>query len=197
MSALGFERTYDRAKPIRSAAGRAGGYGGAAEKHLQLLMGQAAWMTACKLVRMGACAMQLGCPLWAMCGRLRVGKNFLHVAAHWSVRPCVRPFSAVLMTAGHNALSADQVPIKSTHSTMRWHKWVVLTAGSTGALHYVLFALPTFTSRRMSGAILFRPPARSVPCSVHLWSSWPTPSARVCWQARWRRPWLAGGPATP
>jgi hypothetical protein len=21
------------------------------------------------------------CPLWAMCGRLRVGKNFLHVAA--------------------------------------------------------------------------------------------------------------------
>jgi hypothetical protein len=48
MSALGFERTYDRAKPIRSAAGRAGGYGGAAEKHLQLLMGQAAWMTACK-----------------------------------------------------------------------------------------------------------------------------------------------------
>jgi hypothetical protein len=29
--------------------------------------------------------------------------------------------------------SADQVPIKSTHSTMRWHKWVVLTAGSTGS----------------------------------------------------------------
>src|SRR5258706_11097790 len=23
---------------------------------------------------------------------------------HWSVRPCVRPFSAVHMTAGHNAL---------------------------------------------------------------------------------------------
>src|ERR1700745_4332062 len=28
--------------------------------------------------------------------------------------------------------SADQVPIRSTHSTMRWHKWVVLIAGSTG-----------------------------------------------------------------
>src|SRR6267378_840530 len=28
--------------------------------------------------------------------------------------------------------SADQVPVKSTHSTMRWHKWVVLIAGSTG-----------------------------------------------------------------
>src|SRR5271154_3739575 len=29
--------------------------------------------------------------------------------------------------------SADQVPVKSTHSTMRWHKWVVLIAGSTGS----------------------------------------------------------------
>jgi hypothetical protein len=32
----------------QSAGGRAGGYRGAAEKHLQSLMGQAAWMTACK-----------------------------------------------------------------------------------------------------------------------------------------------------
>src|SRR3974390_1551154 len=30
-------------------------------------------------------------------------------------------------------LSADQVPVKRTHSIMRWHKWVVLTAGSTGS----------------------------------------------------------------
>src|SRR5450759_3967668 len=29
--------------------------------------------------------------------------------------------------------SADQVSVKSTHSTMRWHKWVVLIAGSTGS----------------------------------------------------------------
>jgi hypothetical protein len=29
--------------------------------------------------------------------------------------------------------SADQVPVNSTHSTMRWHKWVVLIAGSTGS----------------------------------------------------------------
>jgi hypothetical protein len=41
-SAKDFERTYDRAKPIRSAGGRAGGYRGAAEKRLQLCMGQAA-----------------------------------------------------------------------------------------------------------------------------------------------------------
>src|SRR3979409_2444651 len=30
--------------------------------------------------------------------------------------------------------SADQVPVKNPHSiTMRWHKWVVLIAGSTGS----------------------------------------------------------------
>ena len=29
--------------------------------------------------------------------------------------------------------SADQVPVKSSHSTMRWPKWVVLIAGSTGS----------------------------------------------------------------
>ena len=39
-----------------------------------------------------------------MCGRLRVGKSFLHVLQQWSVQPCVRPFNAVHMTAGHNAL---------------------------------------------------------------------------------------------
>src|SRR5262245_22133107 len=32
---------------------------------------------------------------------------------------------------------------------MHWHTWVVLIAGSP-ALHYVLFALPTFRSRRKS-----------------------------------------------
>src|ERR1044072_881305 len=29
--------------------------------------------------------------------------------------------------------SADQVPVKSTHSKMPWPKWVVLISGSTGA----------------------------------------------------------------
>src|SRR5437868_12246938 len=68
--------------------------------------------------------------------------------AGWSVQPCVRPVSAA-----HRPLaimpSADQVPVKSPHSTMHWHMWVVLIAGSAG-LHYVLFALPTFTSRPIS-----------------------------------------------
>src|SRR6266699_5523444 len=43
-------------------------------------------------------------PRSAMCGRLRVGKENLHVRRGWSVQPCVRPVSAVRMTAGHNAL---------------------------------------------------------------------------------------------
>ena len=29
--------------------------------------------------------------------------------------------------------SADQVPVKTPHSTMLWHVWVVLIAGSTGS----------------------------------------------------------------
>src|SRR5262245_12798292 len=46
-----------------------------------------------------------------MCGRLRVGKDFLERMQHWSVQPCVRPFSAARRAAGHNALrgsSPDQ-----------------------------------------------------------------------------------------
>jgi hypothetical protein len=38
-----------------------------------------------------------------MCGRLRVGKSFLHILQHWSVQPCVRPFDAVHRTAGQAA----------------------------------------------------------------------------------------------
>src|ERR1700691_3200364 len=29
--------------------------------------------------------------------------------------------------------SAEQVPTKTSHSTMLWHEWVVLIAGSTGS----------------------------------------------------------------
>src|SRR5712672_1417878 len=55
-----------------------------------------------------------------MCGRLRVGKDFLHVLQHWSVQPCVRPFDAVHMTAGHSALRGsgpDQTPAFDNAST--------------------------------------------------------------------------------
>src|SRR5271154_3403387 len=52
--------------------------------------------------------------------------------------------------------SADQVPIKSAHSTMLRPKWVVLIAGSTGsALRAVRPA--NLHSRRMPGVISFKP----------------------------------------
>jgi len=57
-------------------------------------------------------------------------------------------FHAVHMTAGIMP-SADQVPVINPHSTMRWHEWVVLIAGSTGsALRAV--RPPNLTSRRLS-----------------------------------------------
>jgi hypothetical protein len=43
-------------------------------------------------------------------GKLRLGgtapgwQELFHVLQHWSVQPCVRPFNAVHITAGHNAL---------------------------------------------------------------------------------------------
>ncbi|MCK1575073.1 hypothetical protein [Bradyrhizobium sp. 174] len=52
--------------------------------------------------------------------------------------------------------SADQVPIKSTHSKMPWPMWVVLIAGSTGAA-LVLFALSNRYYSRMTGCDLFTP----------------------------------------
>ena len=48
--------------------------------------------------------------------------------------------------------SADQFPVKTSHSMMLWPMWVVLIAGRA-ALHEVLSALPTVTLHRMSGAI--------------------------------------------
>jgi hypothetical protein len=39
-----------------------------------------------------------------MCGRLLVGNGFLHVCSLGRCSHCVRPVSAVRMTAGHNAL---------------------------------------------------------------------------------------------
>src|SRR4029077_20977179 len=67
-----------------------------------------------------------------MCGRRRVGKNFLHVC---SIGRCSHVFGLSVRHSGPLAImpSADQVPVKSPHSTMHWHMWVVLIAGSTGS----------------------------------------------------------------
>src|SRR5258706_9855087 len=106
------------------------------------------------------------CRFRAMCGRLRVGKDFLHVLQHWSVQPCVRPFNAVHMTAGHNALRGSG-PTKLSHSTMLWHEWVVLIAGSTGSalravrppnLHITPVVLRDFVYRASATGSLYRSP---------------------------------------
>jgi hypothetical protein len=55
-------------------------------------------------------------PHWAMCGWLRAVKG-LSTSQRWSEQLCVRPLSAAHRAAGHNA-SADQVPVKNSHSTM-------------------------------------------------------------------------------
>jgi hypothetical protein len=61
----------------------------------------------------------------------------------WSVQPCVRPVSVVRMTAGHNALRGSgpgQKPaFKGCDGTCGLSR-----SPDRPALHYVLFALPTF-----------------------------------------------------
>src|ERR1700737_4972202 len=63
--------------------------------------------------------------------------------------------------------SADQIPINSTHSTMRWHKWVVLMAGSTGSalravcppnLHITPVARRDLACRASATGFLYRSP---------------------------------------
>ncbi len=50
------------------------------------------------------CRRTRSAPLWAMCGRLRVGKCFLHACSSGRSSHVFGLFSAVHMTAGHNAL---------------------------------------------------------------------------------------------
>jgi hypothetical protein len=66
-----------------------------------------------------------------MCGRLRVGKENLHLQ-RWSEQPCVRPSCAVHVTAGHNAIRGSGPDQKHAFEDAVAHV-VVLIAGSTGA----------------------------------------------------------------
>src|SRR5262249_30365712 len=52
---------------------------------------------------------------WAMCGRLRVGKDFLHVLQHWSVQPCVRPVQRLRQAARLTVLSQFHMRAAPTH----------------------------------------------------------------------------------
>ena len=77
-------------------------------------------------------------------GSWLASQNFM--LRRWSVQPCVRPVSAVRMTAGHNALRGsgpDQQPaFKGCTGTNGLSR-----SPDRPALHYVLFVLPTFSSR--------------------------------------------------
>jgi hypothetical protein len=53
--------------------------------------------------------------------------------------------------------SADQVPIKNTHSKMPWPLWVVLIAGSTGTALRAVRLSNRYVAPGISGAISFTP----------------------------------------
>jgi len=114
----------------------------------------------------------------------------------WSEQPCVRPVSAVHVTAGHNALRgsgpgqnhAFDNALAQVGCPDRRIDRLCITCCSP---------FPTVTSRRMPDAISVTPPVRRVSYNARPWSSSPTPSGRSCWRARWQRPWWADAPATP
>ena len=115
---------------------------------------------------------------------------------HWSVQPCVRPLDAVHMTAGHNALRGSGPGQKLAFDNAVAH--VGCPDRRIDRLCITCCSLlPTFTSRRMPGAISFTPQARRVPCNARPWPSSPRPSGRACWRARWRRPWSVAAPTVP
>jgi hypothetical protein len=131
-----------------------------------------------------------------MCGRLRVGKRFLHVC---SIGRCSHVSGLSARHTGPLAImpSADQVPIKSSHSMMLWPKWVVLIARSTGSGLRAVRPSQLFTSRRVAGTVSFTPPRRRVPGNARLLSSWPRPFVPAYWRAQWPRPYMAAAPAVP
>jgi hypothetical protein len=114
---------------------------------------------------------------------------------HWSVRPCVRPLGAVDMTAGHNALRGSGPGQKHAFENNAMAHEGCPDRRIDRLCITCCSALPTFTSRRVSGAISFMPPARQVAGNARPWPSWPRPCGLACWQARWPRPWSAAGPA--
>jgi hypothetical protein len=115
-----------------------------------------------------------------------------------SIGRCSHVFGLLMRFTGPLAImpSADQVPVNKAHSTMRWHEWVVLIAGSTGsALRAV--RPPNLHITPVIRRDLVIAQVRRVPCIACLWPSWPRPSALSCWQARRLPLWPASAPAGP
>ena len=109
----------------------------------------------------------------------------------WSVQPCVRPLSAVHMTAGHNALRGSGPGHKPAFENAlalvgcpdrRIDRLCITCCSPSQPLHH---------ARRD----LVRPSARLDNCIARPWPSWPKPFGRACWQGRWPRLWSAVVPA--
>jgi hypothetical protein len=114
---------------------------------------------------------------------------------HWSVQPCVRPVSAVHLTAGHNALRGSGPGQKHAFENSvarvgcpdhRIDRFCITCCSPSQPLHHA----------GQPRSDLVMPRARLVPCTARPSPSWPRPCGRVCWRARWPRPWSDAAPAT-
>ena len=120
----------------------------------------------------GHCATPLAYPFRAMCGRLRVGKSFFHVLQHWSVQPCVRPFDAVRMTAGHNALrgSGPDQPLafknasaQVGYSDRRIDRLCITCCSPSQPSHHAGFPARSRLSRKRDGFLVSLAPGHHGP----------------------------------
>lgn len=133
------------------------------------------------------CGLPTRCPmaLRVTCGR-RLGKCFLTLVQHWSVRSRVRPVDAALVTAGPNALrgsgpnrlGAIEVALTQTGSPNPRLDRICITSSCP-----CQFKLPS--GPRLAINLLG---ASSAPCTSRRAPSWPRPSVRSCWRARRRQP---------
>ena len=118
----------------------------------------------------------------------------IFTSQYWSEQPCVRPISAVHLTAGHNALRGSGPGQKHAFEDAMAH---VGCPDRRIDRHCITCCSPSQPLRHAGdvGAISFRPPARPAPDSVRSWPSLPKPSWRACWRAQSPQPWSAAAPA--
>jgi hypothetical protein len=113
----------------------------------------------------------------------------------WSEQPCVRPLSAVPMTAGHNALRGSGPDQKHAFED------AMARVGCPDRRidrHCITCCSPSQPLRHAGvRRDVVTPRARRVQCSVGPWPSSPRPSWRACWRARWPQPWPVAAPAAP
>ena len=96
----------------------------------------------------------------------------------WSVQPCVRPLSAVHMTAGHNALRGSGPGQKDAFND------ALARVGCPDRRRLLCFTCcsPSQPSHHagLFGAIFVRPSAKPDSCTARPWPSLPKPFARAC-----------------